>query len=848
MIFIVVLENGLNNGLSDATYYFAKYWFLIPLFVVIFILLLDEVRKRRLFMKTLHTKPFQLHADTVIISILIGSFLYWLSYRMNFSEGILVNQLLLGCFLGGSIYLFWVLIRSVAIMLRNRKKDDQEKEILFLDQPITSEEDDRFSRAQFAQRITQIINRKENTEGLVIGLFGKWGSGKSSVLNLMKNSLANEIILEFNPWFFENEKELIRQFFVQFGHAIRRDGDIEKSGLIEKLLTLYGEKVAPLKINVGLTSVSIKQVLNIFSPESISADADITELRDAIKELLERNGRRITVFIDDIDRLNRKEIQTVFKLVKLIADFPFTTYVLAFDDRLVAKSLAEIFDDAEGIHKGDSFLEKIIQVPLHLPPVEPAVLRNMILFGIQTILDGNEIILSKEEGSRFVSTWDRSIGHTITTPRMVKKYLNTVMFSVPLLKNEVNLVDQILIEALRGFYPEVYDFVRSNPEIVLNAGKERTSNSVTLKEYQEKFKVVLESLSGEEVQNMKIFLQDLFPRTKVIFTDNNYYDYTWDKKWAEEQRVCSSEYFHRYFKYAIPADDIPDNWIQNILRSVESKKEQELLQEITSTVERQGMPRFIQKLRNLETSISGENARVLVRVLSVLGDSYSRNDGLFGLVTTWQQAAILIRNIIKNIPSGERVQFSIQVMEIAHPLPFAKEVLRWLRPSEKQTADDDVHSDEEIGLIAQPLIQRIKKESAPIEFLNKYQSNQDVYGLMWIWNNWGRPAEVEERITQWIKQENGTEKFLVSFLPNSYDMETGIQTASPFEKNQYDAIKVLIPPQVIFDRLVTQGKDSVSYDEEKTVHAQSLYKKTSLQFMAIHRREIKKGKKNEVDN
>lgn len=113
------------------------------------------------------------------------------------------------------------------------------------------------------------------------------------------------------------------------------------------------------------------------------AKSDIDQLKNQFSRVISESSVRLVVIMDDIDRLDKSEIQTVFKLVKLLADFPNTTYILAFDDKRVAEALKEKYGSADA---GRSFLEKIIQVPLSLPPTSKQARRALALEGLEGAL------------------------------------------------------------------------------------------------------------------------------------------------------------------------------------------------------------------------------------------------------------------------------------------------------------------------------------------------------------------------------------------------------------------------------------------------------------------------------
>ena len=81
-------------------------------------------------------------------------------------------------------------------------------------------------------------------------------------------------------------------------------------------------------------------------------------------------------WIDDIDRLDRDEILSVLKMVRLTANFPQIVYVLAFDDEMVARAAGQNFGGTPD--SGREFLEKIVQYPFAIPAVGRKRLLNFI--------------------------------------------------------------------------------------------------------------------------------------------------------------------------------------------------------------------------------------------------------------------------------------------------------------------------------------------------------------------------------------------------------------------------------------------------------------------------------------
>jgi KAP family P-loop domain len=110
------------------------------------------------------------------------------------------------------------------------------------DQPIASKDEDRLSRWPFAHRIAQTIAARTDPHSLVVGIYGVWGDGKTSVLRMMQAALKDDpqmVCVEFNPWYFEREPDLLRGFFATLAEALGRTLHRRHEKLAE-LLAEYG--------------------------------------------------------------------------------------------------------------------------------------------------------------------------------------------------------------------------------------------------------------------------------------------------------------------------------------------------------------------------------------------------------------------------------------------------------------------------------------------------------------------------------------------------------------------------------------------------------------------------------
>jgi predicted KAP-like P-loop ATPase len=275
------------------------------------------------------------------------------------------------------------------------------------DRPLTTPQEDVLNRAPFAHRIASVLQESPKGASLVIGVHGPWGDGKTTVLNFLRAELAaspTTMPVDFNPWRFTDEAAMLAGFFRVLAGKIRATlstkrevvaGWIEMAGRYGSVMDGRAGKVAELA--------------------KAKARPDLEELRRRLTEALAKANKRIVILVDDIDRLDRHETHTLFRLIKACADFPNICYVLAFDDTAVAQALGERYGGGDE-RAGRAFLEKIIQVPLKLPVAAKEDLRALCFDQVNRALDAAGIELPREQAGEFVAGFDQGVAVRLTTP------------------------------------------------------------------------------------------------------------------------------------------------------------------------------------------------------------------------------------------------------------------------------------------------------------------------------------------------------------------------------------------------------------------------------------------------
>lgn len=224
------------------------------------------------------------------------------------------------------------------------------------DNPIRKPEDDALGRSKVARSFAEQVLSLDVSEGVVVGVLGPWGSGKTSFVNLARERLeaGSAAILDFNPWMFSGAEQLVEAFFVELSSQLKLRTELAALG---KDLEDYGEAFSGLGwlplvgpwLDRGRAASKILAKILQRRKEGVGGR------RAKVVQALAALDKPLVVVLDDIDRLTTAEVRDVFKLVRLTASFPNVVYVVAFDRARVEAALGE-----QGI-PGRDYLEKILQ-------------------------------------------------------------------------------------------------------------------------------------------------------------------------------------------------------------------------------------------------------------------------------------------------------------------------------------------------------------------------------------------------------------------------------------------------------------------------------------------------------
>jgi len=443
------------------------------------------------------------------------------------------------------------------------------------DRPILKSEQDRLGRSIFGKYLARCILDHASPESLVIGLYGGWGTGKTSIIHLTLEELGfaswhmfdnqKPIILNFSPWSYSGQNDLIYSFFRRLSSEMRSADYFENKDHIIHLLELYvsffTHKPVPkvLRPKHFWLTKWFKPQRSLEESFGWESGRDLTQVKAELNELLGKQQHKIIIFIDNIARLQDNEINKIFQIVKSIGDFSNTVYVLAMDKNIVIKAINKTHEKGEGIE----YLEKLIQLPFEIPPISKQDIETIFLDRC------SQVIRIVPEDSWDSVYWAEIYYSTLKfffeTCRDITRYINTLSFSYIHVKEVVNPVDFFAMTAVEVFEPNVFFGIRDNKDLFIDLVENvYILDAEKLTEDRGRCDEILARAERIPREILKQLLIRLFPRLRSIYEATIPF-YHSESVARRNKRICSFDVFEIYFRLTLGTTSFSDLEMKAIL-------------------------------------------------------------------------------------------------------------------------------------------------------------------------------------------------------------------------------------------------------------------------------------------
>ncbi|KVV37573.1 NTPase [Burkholderia territorii] len=695
--------------------------------------------------------------------------------------------------------------------------------------PIRTASEDRLRRADFAGRIAGVLSELSLREGRVFAIRGGWGFGKSSLKNLVTERLDARSDgadwLDFNPWQWGDGDAIARALFGQI--ADRLGGEHSKAALARaEALRRYGAILtgasAPLKkasgsshlISIVLTNASVIAVasaigfdlptaakvatglaiLSIGTPvlgRGLSllgrdrGSEPLDKVRDALEVRLRELDRPLVVFVDDIDRLEPEQIRMLLRQVKANANLPNIVFVLLFQPSIIERALDPVADG-----DGRAFLEKVVQASFDLPVVPVSVVHHIFAEELAELAGTYATEANGFSQTRWGNAFVGCIQPQLRNMRDARRLISSIAVHLPLHAAddvfEVNIVDFLLLEALRVFEPDLHEALFRERELVLQEGRfpgySRRDDDRTAAER------LLELVPEQRRVIARDALKDLFPPIEWAYGGTNYAE-GFHLKWLTAKRVCSRRYFPRYFELQTAAGEMSE---RRFVAFLDATATEDGLAAAIADVETDGLlPSLVARFDESVDRLPVDNAAVLLPAMFGIAQKLAGLRAGDPFNSPWLSAWRATSWFLKRVPEGMRGGLVLEALRQTKALSIAAILIHLNDPADRKEGENDAFD---------PALDTDTVEAMKAEWLRLMRIRAtdidalivepDLMSLLYRWRDYaGSSDEPREWIVEAIRTDQGFARMATRMMSRGTVHAWGDRVSAPhntFDKQTID--------------------------------------------------------------
>jgi predicted KAP-like P-loop ATPase len=364
-------------------------------------------------------------------------------------------------------------------------------------------DEDKLGFREVAKRIAISLVDRASEDGLVIGVEGAWGSGKSSLLFLIGDELRKlpedrqPTVIDFRPWLIGNRDALIISLFGELSRQLDQvalnAGDATRISVakakeagesLRRFMSALGKAGSAIEVAGDASGLGplrwfgkgVKAVGEFVGKKP--APPQLSELKDKLAKSLRELGHRFIITIDDVDRLEPAEVIEILRLVRSVVDLPNVIYLLCYESGILAHSI----EKAVGVKSGQVYLEKIVQLTVMVPKPETLQLRQWFTDDLHLIASAKD----EDELARLKLVIDYEGGRQLRTPRSVVRALDAIRFFWPPLREaNADLADLVWLQLIKDGNPALYRWIEEYcaTAAVISLGTARVNEAEKAQEF-----------------------------------------------------------------------------------------------------------------------------------------------------------------------------------------------------------------------------------------------------------------------------------------------------------------------------------------------------------------------------
>ena len=673
----------------------------------------------------------------------------------------------------------------------NNKIELNDKKLILLEEKEVDY--DLLNRKSIINQIYNTIINCEPATNFTIGLNGKWGSGKTTiiknVLRIMNDNdlLDNYVIVNFNPWKYDDEKVILKAFLDEILNKIHYSIDEGiKDTLIENVISvIFDSKIA----NFG----------NLLNKE-LNTEPEISE---AVNNYLLNNDKKMLIIIDNLDRIDAEKAFFLIKCIDSIINFEKTINVLLYDEDIIDEILDQKFNN------GKKYMNKLVQLKIDVPEVD--------IYTLNSIKEkiANNLLVNNRPFIDFINNEQYDFDNI----RELKRYVNSIISSNVYNGLTLDSDDDSNLRYIKSVCPKLYYEIWENKTYFITYDRRYDYDIYTLdyeKLNNDTKNFYNELFENKEYKKYILILSKMFPSIENYSKNNKPFSEHIDEATYNESvikcRICNARYFDLYFTREENDFIRLNKNVDSLISSINNEEEfEQVFVDLVSKYNSDELKVFAEILNINLFKISDTKALEIILCL-YRSENLFNDRVLFFELDSYQRFCIVIADLLSKITEQEFKKFKKTVHKDFKNLHLIYKIKYWVDNNKKKIIKYNFDFD---GLFNE-MCNKILDDNIDI-YSNEYYNKGNIWAIYHFDKD-----KVKEYVTKNVNSSN-IYKFLADVISTSVGSN---QYGYRITKENIEALS----ENIDIDTLLKNNTDKSDAKHELINEVYNLYKTGKKDF------------------
>lgn len=670
----------------------------------------------------------------------------------------------------------------------NNKIELNDKKLLLLEEKEVNY--DLLNRKSIINQLYNTIINCVPVTNFTIGLNGKWGSGKTTIIkNVLRimndnNLLKDYVIINFDPWRYDDEKVILKAFLNEVLNNIQYTVDQSvKEILVQNVINIiFDSKIA------GLGNLLNNELKKINTEPEIS---------NVVNNYLLNNDKKMLIIIDNLDRIDPEKAFFLIKCIDSIIKFKRTINILLYDEDIIDEILNKKFNN------GKKYMNKLVQLKIDVPEVDIYTINN-----IKEKIANNLLV----NGRPFIDFINNE-QYEFDNIRELKRYVNSIISSNVYNESILNSDDDSNLKYIKSVCPKLYYEIWENKTYFITYDRRydydiytfdyEKLNNDTKNFYNKLFE-------NKEYKKYVSILSKMFPCVKNYSKNNKpfseHIDETSYNNSVIKCKICNARYFDLYFTREENDFIRLNKDVESLINSINNKEKfEQIFVDIVSKYNSDEMKVFAEIL-NITLFKINDNKAIDTILCLYKSENLFKNRILFFELDSYQRFCIIIADLLSKITEQDFKKLKKYVHRDFKNLHLIYKIKYWVDNNKKKNIKYSFDFDE----LFYEMCNKVLDDNIDI-YSNEYYSKGNIWAIYHF-----DKVKVKEYVKKNVNSSN-IYKFLADVISTSVGSN---QYGYRITKENIEALS----ENIDIDTLLKNNNDRTNPKHELINEIYNLYK------------------------